>query len=489
MKKITSLLIAVFAIFVMTACGEVKPPNGGGGTKKTVNLTYADWGDQELNQMMIDAFMEEYPHIKVTIEPVEGSGAAFTGNLVLQAQGDFLPDVFAIDNVPTVIKEGLTLDLAPYWDADEDAKLVYPGIAETGVYNGKRYAVPSFQFFKGIMLNKTIFKKKNLTTVPGKYRIDEEGLPYKDWTYDEMVELAKVITNYDIHDKENFVSGLGLWFGSADFQQVWPFQDDPNVGYDTWDGEKFNYTSESWINAMKVKVDLMNNVKYPGVTSNFPTAEEDQEFLASLGWMIATGYQAMAIDGTWNFPAITQGIENGQDIGFWPYPGGEGGQKVPTILDYQCVSSQTRHPEEAFLLAKWMTFGKQGWLARLKIFNERRQAQIAAGEPMTHLIQFPVANYPEVWDEVDKLLHDETGKAYIDGLQEILDNIENSQPDLDKWLAGYKDFWTWVHDVEDNPYRWVNLLEAGPDAVPTYAAEWERKINEIVAEQLEELGK
>ena len=135
-----------------------------------------------------------------------------------------------------------------------------------------------------------------------------------------------------------------------------------------------------------------------------------------------------------------------------------------------------------------MTFGKDGWLERIKIFNARRTQQIANGEPMTHLVQFPVADYPEVWTEVNKLLHDANGNAYIDGLQEILDNIENSQPDLDKWLAGYKDFWTWVHDVEDNPYSWSNLFQAGPDAVPTYAAEWEKKINEIVNEKLAELG-
>lgn len=487
MKKLTSFIILIVGIVFLTACGEVKPPNGG-GKKGTVNLTYADWGDEEFNQAMIDAFMKEYPHIKVSIDPVGGTGAEFTGNLIAQAQGDFLPDVFAIDNVPTVIKEGLTLDVSEYWDKDEDAKLVYEGIAETGVYNGKRYAVPSFQFFKGILVNKTLFKKKNLTTVDGRYRIDEEGLPYKDWTYSEMVELAKEITNYNISDKENFVSGLALWYGAADFQQIWPFMDDHTVGYDTWDGEKFNYTSEAWIEAMKVKVDLMDNVKYPGVTSNFPTDEADQEFLQSLGWMIATGYSAMAIDGSWNFPAITQGLENNQDIGFWPYPGGEGGQKVPTILDYQCVSSQTRHPEEAYLLAKWMTYGKQGWLARLDILTKNREAQIAANEPITHLIMFPVADYPEVWEKVDVLLHDEDGNIYIEGLQEILDNIDNAQPDLDKWLAGYKDFWTWVHDEEDNPYRWVNLLEAGPTAVPTYAAQWEAKINEIVQKALKEMG-
>ena len=68
--------------------------------------------------------------------------------------------MFAIDNVPTVIGAGLTLDVAKYWDADEDAKLVYDNIANTAVYDGKRYAIPSFQFLKGIYINLSLFDKK-----------------------------------------------------------------------------------------------------------------------------------------------------------------------------------------------------------------------------------------------------------------------------------------------------------------------------------------
>ena len=65
--------------------------------------------------------------------------------------------MFATDNVPTVVNAGLTKDVASMWDKDDDAKLVYDNIALTGVYNGKRYALPSFQFFKGIMINLDIF--------------------------------------------------------------------------------------------------------------------------------------------------------------------------------------------------------------------------------------------------------------------------------------------------------------------------------------------
>ncbi len=364
MKKFITLLIALVLGFFLVACGEVTmPTNGGGGTdttvptqggnatepvKRRVNISYADWGNQEVNQKLIEKFMEKYPHIKVDLRgDISGSGAEFTGNLIAAAQADMLPDVFAIDNVPTVVEPGLTLDVSEYWDNDEDAQLVYPNIANTAVYSGKRYAIPSFQFLKGIFINLTIFENANLTTNE-KYRIDDDGYPVKDWTFDEWIEIAKDITNYDINDKANFVSGLGLWYGAADFQQIWPMMHDADVGYDTWDGEKFNFTSDAWIEAMKVKVDIMNATKYPGVTM-FP--EEAAEFIGELGWMIAEGYHAMSIDGSWNFGAVQTAENNGQELGFWPYPQGDAGFFPPTILDYQVVSSQTKYPEEAYLLA------------------------------------------------------------------------------------------------------------------------------------------
>ena len=150
MKKILTLLMVLAFAFALVACngGEKTPePTENTPAVQTIELTYADWGNAEFNQRMIDAFMVKYPNIRVTLRTdIAGSGAEFTGNLVTAAQAGLLPDVFATDNVPTVINAGLTLDVADLWDADADAALVYDNIALTGVYNGKRYAVPSFQF-------------------------------------------------------------------------------------------------------------------------------------------------------------------------------------------------------------------------------------------------------------------------------------------------------------------------------------------------------
>jgi multiple sugar transport system substrate-binding protein len=484
MKKILTLMVVLLIGFVLVACEDDKPdPNGG---TQTIALSYADWGNQEFNQKMIDAFELKYPNIDVTLRTdIEGSGEAFTGNLITAAQAGMLPDVFATDNVPTIINAGLTLDVAEYWDADEETDLIYDNIALTGVYNGKRYAVPSFQFLKGIMINLDIFERANLTTVAGKYRIDNDGYPVKDWTFEEFVEVAKAIKNFSLDssgvltDPANTVIGLDTWYGSPDFQQVWPMMEDENVQYDTWDGTSFHYTSPDWIYAMEQKVALHQLLD--GTTTRF-TAEvlAANEILDA--YLISTGVGAMDIEGSWQLGFIRSAkLDNDINLGFWPYPSGDAGLFPPTILDYQAVSSQTDYPEEAYLLAKWMTFGQEGWETRLDILEEEYDAALAAGEVPPYLDRFPVGDYPEVWDRVYDLVDG------IEGIDYIIDRIEYSKPDLDKWLPGYKDFWAWVNDPE-NPYNWENLVVAGPTAVSTYAVQWENKINELVQGQLETIG-
>jgi multiple sugar transport system substrate-binding protein len=487
--KKSLIKVSVATAFLLAACGggsasssSSSSSSGSSSTLPRVTLSYADWGNQEFNQRMIDLFMEKYPHITVELrQDITGSGAAFTGNLITAAQAGLLPDVFATDNVPTIINAGLTLDVAEYWDEDADADLVYENIALAGVYNGKRYAVPSFQFLKGILMNLNIFENANLSSVEGKYRIDNDGYPVKDWTFSEMIEISKAIKNFDLVNKENLVVGLDTWYGAPDFQQVWPTMQNASTQYDTWDGEEFHYNSESWIEAMQAKVALHQLTD--GTTTRFDDvvreAEENPELRT---YMIQEGYAAMDIEGSWQFWVLKDAIDNRDfELGFWPYPQGEAGLYPPTILDFQAVSSQTQHPEEAYLLAKWMTFGQEGWEARLSLLEADRDEAIEEGLTPNFLDRFPVADYPGVWDRVEGLVDG------IQGIDAIFDRIQYSKPDLDKWLPGYKDFWAWVYDPE-NSYNWDSLVLAGSTAVPTYAVQWEAKVNELVSTQLTTLG-
>jgi len=485
MKKIFTFSVILILTFLLVGCKDDPVDDD----VQEINLTYADWGDPVFNQRMLDAFEVEYPNIKVMLRTdISGSGIEFTTNLVNASQAGLLPDVFATDNVPTVVNSGLTLDVSEYWDLDPDTDLVYPNIATTAVYNGKRFAVPSFQFFKGIAMNLDIFDRANLHTVAGKYRMDDYGYPVKDWTYDEFVEIAKVITNRDLDNPESLVLGVEPWYGTMDFQQIWPTLDDADTQYDTWDGTQFNYTSSSWINAMTAKEDMhklddgtIDNVGEDDIVDQDGNTIPGREYLNV--WKLPNGYTAMGIHGTWNLTTLIQQPKENLDIdmGFWPYPSGPDGSFPPVILDYQCVSSQTDYPEEAYLLAKWMTYGRLGWKIRMDIFEEEYDASVEAGELPTLLDRFPVAEYDEVWARINPYV------AEVEGLSDIVTNLEYSKPDLDKWLPGYKDFWDWVNNPE-NPYNWESLLEAGSTSVPTYAVEWNDKANELVTAAIEDLG-
>ena len=101
MKRLLLICLSILSVFLFVAC------NGDDNEKQIIELSYADWGDQEFNQKMIDAFEKKYPHIKVTLRTdIAGSGEAFTANLINVAQAGLLPDVFATDNVPTVVRAG-----------------------------------------------------------------------------------------------------------------------------------------------------------------------------------------------------------------------------------------------------------------------------------------------------------------------------------------------------------------------------------------------
>ncbi|MDY0276937.1 MAG: ABC transporter substrate-binding protein [Acholeplasma sp.] len=478
MKKLLVTTLLIFGTLFLASCGKDKDKN-------KISLSYADWGDQVVNQKMIDAFMEKYPNISVELRgDISGSGEEFTGNLITASEQGILPDVFATDNVPVVVDKGLTLDVSEYWDEDEDAAKVYDFMAQTAVYGTKRYAIPSFQFLKGIMINLDIFDSANLTTVEGKYRMDDNGYPVKDWTFQEMIEIAKAIKSDDLTNP-NAIAGLDTWYGTPDFQQVWPMMDDPDLMYDTWNGEKFNYENQYWIDAMKAKVELHQLTD--GTTTRF-TEEQLAQNENLNGYLIQTGHAAMDIEGSWQFWVIQQAHDEGMNLGFWPYPQSAVSDKFfpPVVLDYQIVSSQTEHPEEAFLLAKWMTFGYDGWKARIDILKEQRTEEIAAGEAVTYLDRYPVADYADIWTDVRTLISDAEGKE-IEGLAYTFDNIANGKPDLDKWIPGYRDFWSWVA-AEDNNYSWDKLVTAGTTAVASYAKEWNTKINELFKDAYEKLS-
>src|SRR5690554_7046396 len=74
MKKYISIFVLVAFALLLVACNGNGNGNGNGNENK-IALSYADWGDLEFNEKMIDAFEEKYPHITVELRTdIAGSG-------------------------------------------------------------------------------------------------------------------------------------------------------------------------------------------------------------------------------------------------------------------------------------------------------------------------------------------------------------------------------------------------------------------------------
>ena len=403
----------------------------------------------ELEQAQLEAFMQKYPYIKVGI-------------------GSSNPDVFINSDISESIKNAL--DITSLFNQDDESHEVLKFIGDAGVFSGKRLLLPRPQALKGIMINLDIFKEKKLKT-NSLFRIDSEGYPMKDWTVEELIALARAIKDFNPNANNyyynDYVLGLDTWYGMPDFHYIMPGMDNIQMGYDTWNGTKLNYTNSSWKSAMNLSINL--HALTNGTTTRFPLEFIEKNPELSV-FHIQNGTVAMDIESSQMFWVLNEAKENGINLGFWPYPKGSAGFFPPTILDYLAVSSATDYPEEAYLLAKWMSYGRDGYSSLLNFYDDSEQLPI----------YFPVTSNEDLWIVLKEKFKD------IQGIEHIFNNIDKAKPDLKKMIPGYKEFILWVYD-DSNPYGVLKLFVSSTTNLDVWAQEWERKSSEIIQRAFFEL--
>lgn len=395
-----------------------------------------------LEQAQLDAFMEKYPYIRVGIS-------------------SYKPDVFINMDISKSIRTAL--DITSLFNQDDESHEVLKFIGDAGVFSGKRFLLPRPQALKGIMINLDIFKEKKLKT-NSLFRIDSEGYPMKDWTVEELIAIAKAIKDFNPNANtyyyNDYVLGLDTWYGRPDFHYIMPGMDNIQMGYDTWNGTKLNYTNSLWKNAMNLSINL--HALTDGTTTRFPW-EFIEKNPTLQSFHILRGTAAMDIESSQMFWVLNEAKENGINLGFWPYPQGSAGFFPPTILDYLAVSRTTDYPEEAYLLAKWMSYGKDGYSSILNFYDESEQLPN----------YFPVTSNEDIWIVLKEKFKD------IQGIEHIFNNIDKAKPDLTKMIPGYWEFIKWVYD-DSNPYGMLKLIDSSSPNLDVWAQEWERKSSEII---------
>ncbi|MGN7862367.1 ABC transporter substrate-binding protein [Microbacterium sp. 22303] len=330
-RGLTALAVTAVATVALTACGGTAGASGSGSAsdldaalKKGGELTYWTWTPSGQDQA--DAFMKEYPGVKVKVVNVGTGGDEYTKLQNAIKAGSGAPDVAQIEYYALqqyALSDSL-LDLTKYGLDGLKDKYTASTWGAVNINNGL-YGLPQDSGPMVLLYNKTIFDQYGLT-VPktwDEYIADADKL--------HQADPSKFITN-DAGDP-GFANPL-----------IWQAGGRP---YKT-DGTKVTIDLQD--KGTKKWADTWNKLLEPGLLSDIPTWSDD--------WYKALGNGTIStiITGAW-MPGILEGsVPDGK--GAWrvaPLPSYDGS---PTTAENggsaQSVLKQSKNPALAAAFLRWL---------------------------------------------------------------------------------------------------------------------------------------
>jgi multiple sugar transport system substrate-binding protein len=164
---------------------------------------------------------------------------------------------------------------------------------------------------------------------------------------------------------------------------------------------------------------------------------------------------------------------------FLPFPKGvaeDAEPRTPSAIGILALSKSTKHPQEAYELAKFMSWSKEGNLAKVRIHEEMNE----------RLMKFPVSDFDEVWAEIEKTYINSDSALYVEGFDLIMYTLpENREAIMDfgKWLPGYNEFKNWYTHVQSESRR--QDVANGLIQFADVALVWENEVNSLVTSKLD----
>ena len=186
MKKFSALVLAAViaaSAVSMTACGNSGSGSGSGEKADSLTVNIWDSNQQKGLQIIADKWTET-SGVKVNIEVVDWDN--YWTLLEAGASGGTMPDVFWMhsNNAQMYMENDVLLKLNDYVEKEKiDMSKYYEGVKNLYTRSdGNIYALPKDHDTIALLYNKAIFDK---------YGVE---YPTKDWTWENMYEAAKKIT-------------------------------------------------------------------------------------------------------------------------------------------------------------------------------------------------------------------------------------------------------------------------------------------------------
>jgi multiple sugar transport system substrate-binding protein len=464
MKKILILILIPFLVFLIGCDTEEENPND-------IVLTYSNWNlgteeskDTNMERLMIEAFMEKYPHITVKIierPTIPGTTDDMNWNdfLASRASTQTLPDVFMADNIPLYVINNWAYNLTDIANKDPEFLNVSVDIRGSSTYEGKVMAIPCAVFYAGYVINKTLYDNAN------------EDYPTVTSTFDELITATRNVAKHSSTTNDGVV-GLD---GIEHIIHWYPAQLNEDFGWFTLTDEGFNLDSNEFVETMNFYRQLQTDETFVYDALLLKAAEEDSpinlETIFPEGDQFNNGNVAAKWFYSWDFGYFQTKLDDGEfiwDLDFIGTPVVNGNKRVPSVADFFAVASNTKHPEEAYLLAKWMGFGKEGYAKRLEL------SKTVQG--------ISKVNFPPLQSDDDLLDgYFELYPSFL-GLRTI---IENGKVLIEppKYLPGYNDArYQGTYDADNRMFDIIEKLRFGEVQIADIATKLNQQANAIYQE-------
>lgn len=306
----------------------------------TVQVKVAFWGSPEEIDIIthsLAGWQAANPNTKVVFEHTPYTG--YDSKILTRIAGGAAPDIIAseVDYFVTFATKGVLEDLTPYAEADAAAFSradFFPTILDRFTVDGKLLAVPrDVAPFACVFYNKDLFDQAG------------QSYPSDDWTWDDMLRLARALTKKDASGRTT------------------------QYGFYGWAWQNFVYANGG---------SLVDNVKKPTRTMiDDPRSIAGLQFyadlinlyqvmptpvaLANLGMgidlMFSSGRLAMFLSGIWETPGLRNYNFN-WDVAMFP-KNPQGIRAFGSGGSGYAILKSSKHKQEAWEVIKALT-GKTG---------------------------------------------------------------------------------------------------------------------------------
>lgn len=308
-------MLLIFLTCFLSGCTKVD-------STKTV-IQFASWGSKseiDILQPILEDFEKDNPDIKIDFMHIPQN---YFQKIHLLFASNTPPDVIFMNNLnlPVYANAGVLENLSGY---GFDTKEFFPQSLDSLTWNGVLYAIPRDVSNLVVFYNKNIFDDTKVS------------YPHKDWTFDEFLETARLLT------KRPDIFGVSF---EEDLLFYLPYLMSEGGGVLSDDLSASIITGEQSQNGLKFYADLRKKYHVAPLKSESASATMAQMFLQ--------GRLAMQISGRWLVPKYREEADFNWDIA--PFPKGNAGSIVPLDSSGWAVAKASKHKTEAVLLIKYLS--------------------------------------------------------------------------------------------------------------------------------------